>query len=303
MDLYKSKTMDNSVFSCNFCNSSFTLKRNLVQHLKTSKRCISKRPRVDIRCIWCKGTFVTGDLLEKHYKKCDINKEIEHVKVLEENKSLIKENENIKKEKDKDIVKLEKDIELLRTEKDKEIERLNDIIKDLTGKIKGDTTNNTINNPITYNITLNCAKPLLLSKDRIIKLMNNTCVPRYIRNGQEGLADWFLNDVCRNDNSDIAIECTDKQRKKFRYEDENDIPKEISGIDLVDLLKDCIQPFKKSTYYHQAKQEGQDNKENYDYNGTLKRIEEFEKPGTKFLNYLIDKTHINSSNCLLTKKQ
>jgi hypothetical protein len=288
MELYKSKTMDNSDLTCNFCNSSFTLKRNLVQHLKTSKRCISKRPRVDIRCIWCKGTFVTGELLEKHYKKCDINKEIEHVKVLEELKHknmIIKENENVKKEKGK------------------EIERLNDIIKDLTGKIKGDTTNNTINNPITYNITLNCAKPLLLSKDRIIKLMNNTCIPRYIRNGQEGLADWFLNDVCRNDNSDIAIECTDKQRKKFRYEDENDIPKEISGIDLVDLLKDCIQPFKKSTYYHQAKQEGQDNKENYDYNGTLKRIEEFEKPGTKFLNYLIDKTHINSSNCLLTKKQ
>ena len=280
--------MDNSVFSCDFCSSTFTLKRNLVQHIKTSKKCISNRPKIDIKCIWCKGTFITGELLEKHHKKCDVNKEIEYVKVIEE----LKHRDIIIKERGHTI-----------SDKDKEIERLNSIIKDLTCKIKGDTTtNNTINNPVTYNITLNCAKPLLLSKSRIIKIMNETCVPRYIRNGQEGLAEWFLNDVCRNDNSDIAIECTDKQRKKFRYEDENDTPKEISGVNLVDLLRDCIHPFKKTTYYHQAKQEAQDNLQNDNYDGTLNKIEEFEKPGTKFINYLIDKTHISSSNCLLTKK-
>ena len=288
MEMYKNNIMDNSVFSCDCCNSTFTLKRNLVQHIKTNKKCISKRPKIDISCVWCKGTFITGELLEKHYKKCDINKEIEHIKVLEENKSLLKENKA-----------LVKDNENIKLEKDKEIDRLNTIIKDLTCNIKGDTINN---NPVTYNITLNCAKPLLLSKDRIIKLMNQNCVPRYIRNGQEGLAEWFLNYVCRNDNNDIAIECTDKQRKKFRYEDENDIPKEISAISLTDLLRECIQPFKKTTYYYQAKQEAQDNLLNDNYDGTIKRIEEFEKPGTKFINYIIDKTYISSANCLLTKK-
>lgn len=288
MELYKNKIMDNSVFSCEFCDSSFTLKRNLVQHLKTSKKCISKRPKIDISCIWCKGDFITKDDLDKHYKKCNVNKEIEHIKLIEENKSLIKENKSLTKE-----------IDNIKTDKEKEIERLNSIIKDLTSKIKGDTT---INNPVTYNITLNCAKPLLLSKERIIKLMNSTCVPRYIRNGQEGLADWFLNDVCRNDNSDIAIECTDKKRKKFRYEDENDIPKEISAIGLTDLLRDCIPTFKNTTYYHQAKQEAQDMLDEHKYDGALKGITDFEKPGTKFINYLIDKTHVESSNCLITKK-
>jgi hypothetical protein len=288
MELHNNnKTMNNDVFVCEFCDTKFGLKRTLSAHLKSSKRCISKRPKIDISCIWCKGDFISKDDLEKHYKKCNINKEIEYVKVVEELKH-------------RDIIIKERGHTIL--EKDKEIERLNSIIKDLTCKIKGDTTNNTINNPVTYNITLNCAKPLLLSKSRIIKIMNETCVPRYIRNGQEGLAEWFLNDVCRNDNSDIAIECTDKQRKKFRYEDENDTPKEISGVNLVDLLRDCIYPFKKTTYYHQAKQEAQDNLQNDNYDGTLNKIKEFEKPGTKFINYLIDKTHISSSNCLLTKK-
>ena len=283
----KDKTVKNCDFVCPFCNKEFALKKTLDVHIKTNKKCLSKRPKIDISCIWCKTNCLSNIDLEKHYKKCDADKYTLYLKLLEESKN-----------KDKEIKMILKEKEQNNLIKDKEIERLNNIIKDLTGKIKGDTINN---NPVTYNITLNCAKPLLLSRDRIIKLMNTTCIPRYIRNGQEGLADWFLNDVCRNDNNDISIECTDKQRKKFRYEDENDVPKEISGVNLVDLLRDCIQPFKKTTYYYQAKQEAQDNLQNDNYDGTLKRIEDFEKPGTKFINYLIDKTHVESKNCLLTK--
>jgi hypothetical protein len=281
----KDKTVKNCDFICPFCKKEFGLKKTLDVHIKTNKKCLSLRPKIDISCIWCKTKCLSNIDLEKHYKKCDADKYTLYLKLLEENKSLVREKN--------------KEIEFLRSEKDKEIERLNSIIKDLTSKIKGDTT---INNPITYNITLNCAKPLLLSKDRIIKLLNETCVPRYIRNGQEGLAEWFLNYVCRNDNNDIAIECTDKQRKKFRYEDENGIPKEISGVDLAFLLRECIQPFKKSTYYLQARQEALDILHNDGYDGTLNNVNDFEKTGTKFVNHVSNKTHITSQDCLITKK-
>ncbi len=110
----------NNIYSCVFCNSTFTLKRTLASHLKTSKRCISKRPKVDISCIWCKGDFITKDELDKHYKKCNVNKEIEHIKLLEETKT-------------KDILIKEREQNLIN--KDKEIERLSNIIKTLTSKI------------------------------------------------------------------------------------------------------------------------------------------------------------------------
>lgn len=293
------KIMDNNVFHCEFCNTEFSLKRTLATHLKNSKRCISKRPKLNISCIWCKCDFITKDELEKHYKKCNVNKELEHVKLLEESKR----KDIIIKEREQNILKKDKEIERILKEKEQDVERLNNIIKDLTGKIKGDTTNNTINNKVTYNITLNCAKPLLLSKERIIKLMDRTCVPYYVKNGQEGLADWFLNEVCRNDNNDIAIECTDKNRKKFRYEDDNDTPKEITAFGLTELLKECIPSFKKTTYYQQARHEANDNNiMKDDTRNAMDYIVDFEKPGTRFINYLVDKTHVESVNCLLTKK-
>jgi hypothetical protein len=63
-------------FSCEFCNSKFALKRTLVTHIKTSKTCIASRPKIKINCIWCKSIFNTKDDLEKHHKKCEVDKNI-----------------------------------------------------------------------------------------------------------------------------------------------------------------------------------------------------------------------------------
>ena len=279
MEVYENKSSDNSVFSCEFCNSTFTLKRNLVQHIKTSKKCIAKRPKFDIHCIWCKCEFINNEELDKHYKKCSVDKNIFYMKSIEECKM-------------KDI---------LLKEKDKEIERLNNLIKELSNNIKGDVTNNTTNT-VTYNITLNCAKPLLLSKERVLHLMDRTCEPYYIKRGQEGLADWFLNDVCRNEDSEISIECTDKNRFRFRYEDENDVKKEIVGHGIISLLKGCIPTFLNTTYYNQTLDQAREMLDKYGSNEIYLSMEDFKNPGKKFIAYLIDKTHVDSVNCLLPKK-
>ena len=68
------KSVKKCDFLCNFCNSKFALKKTLDVHLKSSKKCIAIRPKLDIKCIWCKGSFITNDDLQKHYKKCEIDK-------------------------------------------------------------------------------------------------------------------------------------------------------------------------------------------------------------------------------------
>ena len=278
----------NNIYICKFCNNTFALKRTLAYHIKTSKRCVEQRPKVDINCIWCKGKFNTKEELDKHHKKCEADKDIIYIKLLEECKT-------------KDLLLKEKE-----KEKEKEIERLNDIIKDLTDKFNIgsiNTTNNTINTTTTYNITLNCSKPLILSVESITPIMNRTCEPSYIKRGQSGLADWFLNNICRNEKGDITIECTDKNRKRFRYIDEEDKPNEVTGKGLKELLNRCMLKFKESEYYHQAKKQAKQEYDEFQTTSLHNAIKDFESPDKEFINYLVDKTHIDSINCLIDKKQ
>jgi len=267
---------------CDFCKATFRDKYTLNRHLNTSKKCINNRPKIYINCIWCNEKFVSKNEVEKHDKECKADKNMIYIQLLEELKNKDKQIENIIREKDKQI---------------------ENIIKDLTSKVNSSNTTTTNINSVTYNnnLTLKCAKPLLLSKERIIMIMDRTCEPYYIKRGQEGLADWFLNEVCRNDNSDICIECTDKSRKKFRYEDENDKLKEITGYGLKELLRGCMPIFKTMLYYRQTKEECGDDITRYDVLEIHNAISDFERPGNKFINYLVDKTHNDSVNCLLTR--
>lgn len=99
---------------------------------------------------------------------------------------------------------------------------------------------------------LNCAKPLDLSIERIVNIMYTTCSSYYINKGQEGLAEWFLNHVCRNENNEITIECIDSKNSIFRYEDKNGVHRDISGYEMIELLEECILRFKKTDNYLKA---------------------------------------------------
>lgn len=273
---------DFATICCEFCKATFRDKYTLHRHLNTSKKCLKNRPKIYINCIWCNEKFVSKNDLEKHDKECKADKNMIYIQLLEELKNKDKQIENIIREKDKQI---------------------ENIIKDLTNKVNTSTTTTNNINTVTYNnFNLNCAKPLLLSKERIIRVMDMTCEPNYIKRGQEGLADWFLNEVCRNENNDISIECTDKTRRRFRYEDENEKPKLIAGTQLTELLRSCMPTFKKTLYYRQTIDECSEDITRYDTIETLNSISDFERPGNKFINYLVDKTHNDSVNCLLTKR-
>ena len=98
-----SKLNKTECFNCEFCGSKFSHNYNLTKHLKTSKKCLESRPKIDIVCIWCEEVFLSKDKLEKHSSKCGINKDIAYNTVKEKNKSLEQQLE----EKDKHIKDLE----------------------------------------------------------------------------------------------------------------------------------------------------------------------------------------------------
>ena len=77
-----------NVYSCDFCNSTFALKRTLYVHLKSSKRCIEKRPKIDLSCIWCSMKFSIKEELDKHYNKCESDKNFLYKEALNEIKTL-----------------------------------------------------------------------------------------------------------------------------------------------------------------------------------------------------------------------
>jgi len=294
------------VYNCEYCNSSFALKRTLNVHLKSSKKCIANRPKIELKCLWCYMKFSIKEDLEKHYSKCNSDKNLLYKEALNEIDLLkTKEKEyktQLEKEKKEHLLQLEKEkkeITQLMTERlDKEIERLNDIIKDLSSKV-----NSTTINPVTYNITLNCGKPLVLDKKRIVEVMDNSCGVGYIKRGQIGLAEWFLLEACMNENSEITLECTDKKRKTFRFIDENDETKQLSGDAIVTLLRECMPSFENTFYYKQAEFEANEEHKHTYSTFYREKINEFKKPGTKFINHLVDRTHISSPNCIIPKRK
>jgi len=251
-------------FECSFCNASFNSKKTLTAHLKSSKRCISNRPTLNINCIWCSSTFITKDDLIKHYKKCVADKENIHIITLEQNKKL------------QDIIKEKEDI----------IKSKDDIIKDLQDKLYNLANKSTTTNNTTYNVTLNCDKPLLLAKERVTGLMNQYCSLPYLKRGGEGIADWFLKYVCVNERGNICLECTDKTRKIFKYIDVNDKIITNSGEELTDLIEVCKKDFMNSEhykeYYRMYEEHPYENRE-YMFN-----FIHFKK---SFIAYLAKKTH------------
>ena len=40
-------------FKCEFCKATFNIKYNYERHLKTNKKCLERRPKIEFKCIWC----------------------------------------------------------------------------------------------------------------------------------------------------------------------------------------------------------------------------------------------------------
>jgi hypothetical protein len=248
-------------FNCEFCGSNFSHNYNLTKHLKTSKKCLESRPKIDITCIWCEEVFLSKDRLEKHTSKCGINKDIAYSSIKEKNKSL----EQQLLEKDNHIKELEEKIFKLAT--------------------KSSTTTN--NNNTTYNITLNCDKPLLLEKERVTELMWRYLTVEDMKLGGGGYCRWFLKHVAVNEKGNITIECTDKNRKIFKYIDDGDKLVTKEGEEIAELIRSC---YSSSGFLNQSDQgiEYQKYIEEYNDNINFTNFTNFKK---NFIKRLSEETY------------
>ena len=263
-----SKLNKTECFNCEFCGSKFSHNYNLTKHLKTSKKCLESRPKIDIKCIWCEEVFLTKDKLEKHSSKCGIDKENAFVSVLEKNKALEYRLEEKNKLLENNIKQLE--------EKDKHIKELEEKVFALANKTS-----------TTYNITLNCDKPLLLEKERVTELMWRYLTVEDMKLGGAGYCRWFLKHVAINDKGNIAIECTDKNRKIFKYIDEGDKLVTKEGEEIAELIRSC---YSSSGFLNQSDQgiEYQKYIEKYNDNISLTNFTNFKK---KFIKRLSEETY------------
>lgn len=255
----------NDSLNCEFCQSTFNTQSNLLRHLKTSKKCLESRPKVEIKCIWCEEVFISKDRLDKHSSKCGIDKENAFVSILEKNKAL----EDRLEEKDKQL-----------EEKNKHIKELEDKLFKLANKTS--TTNNN-----TYNITLNCDKPLLLEKERVTELMWRYLTVEDMKLGGGGYCRWFLKHVAINNKGNIAIECTDKNRKIFKYIDEGDKLVTKEGEEIAELIRSC---YSSSGFLNQSDQgiEYQKYIEKYNDNLNFTNFTNFKK---NFIKRLSEETY------------
>jgi hypothetical protein len=274
---YNNMIMENSAISCEFCNSVFSLKRNLVQHLKTNKKCLSNRPKTTYDCVWCNRNFITKNELNIHYKKCDENKEQLHIDLLNKHNYMIGE-------KDKQLEKIER-------EKNNQLEEKDKIIKDLQDKLYSLANKTTINNTTkNYTVNLTCAKPFILSRKRIVNLLKTTCNEKYMLQGEIGLAKWFIDHACRNNEGKVALQTTDYRRKILKYIDEREDTKQITGNNLQTYMTKCLNDYRKTPQYNAIADKILERYKDSDFS-KLANASEFMHPNRKFINHICDETY------------
>lgn len=261
---------------CHICNKEYSSMSTLNRHIRIKHSDSNNKDKMK-ECLWCKNKY---DNVKIHLKNCKSDKEAIYTHSLE-------------------IIAL----------KDKENEELKTQLKDLQEKLfrlanKSTNTTNTIN---TYNTILNCDKPLILDKEYVQDKMIEYCGISYLKRGGEGMCDWFLESVCTNDRGNLCIECVDKNRKRFKFEDENEKMNEITGKEIVDLVKSCFPKFKSTLHYQSFLQEIEElcdrnyppeeaHLKKYEY---LKNIEYMYND---FVNRLVDRTHKDSFRTLINLK-
>ena len=194
----------NERYYCETCGSSYTQKQHLTRHINTSKKCFKIREDTPkFKCIWC-NELIINTHINNHYNICSVNKENAY-SLLSEKYNMLNEIHN-------------KQIE----EKDKHIKELQQKIFEL----ENDTKHNTV--------SLLCSKPLSLERERI-----KTILDRDFPNVEgKYLAEWFLDNICKNEEGKVSIQCTDKKRKTFKYIDKEDNLQTLKREDLEKLLND-----------------------------------------------------------------
>lgn len=188
---------------CEFCNSAFSSKSNLVAHQKRAKKCLKLRSETITEhlfsCEWCKKLFSTNQYLKKHTTTCKAKCEQEYKLAL--------------KQKEKTAVKTEKFYEKMMEKKDKQISDLLEKLGTIAEiGVKKDTvrvTNNIVNSMVPYDLT----------KQSINEIVNEKFTREHITGRDDGVATFAVSNLLKDESGKMKMTCTDTARRVFIYRD------------------------------------------------------------------------------------
>jgi len=232
---------------CEFCDSVVINKTVLKTHLKTNKKCLSKRGlslETNFKCEGCNSIFITSYHLTCHQEICkeykvinieqNYKKEIENIKT-EYEQNYKKEINNIKvnfenllksKEKEYDILKMSFDFlqtqhsQLLEEYKIKTNKYESTLERFATEAInKPTTTNTTVNNNILRD-NLSMIYTIDSLTDNQIEQKIRSCMTEQIFwEGQKGIAKMCIESIVKTPDNKMMLCCTDISRGKFKLFD------------------------------------------------------------------------------------
>ena len=260
------------MFCCNLCDKTYSTKHTYNKHLNTIKHLSKVSAEEGVTRELCPFCNYKYSNIKLHINKCKTSMEVIYSLFLE------KENIIVSKEAENNDLKAQ--------------------IKDLQDKlftIANKTTTVINNRSSTYNTILNCSKPLLLNKERIQELLNTYCDITYLKHKSKGLAKFFIENIAVNSEGKVCIECVDKNRKIFKYKDENDVLKQITGNELYALIRPCFIKFKETDNYKAFIQYITETESSTE----IERYDKAFNDSKKFIDYLSDRTYNDSFNSVL----
>ena len=235
---------------CEFCKKIFKTRGILKNHQNTTKYCLDLRSQINekYKCQYCFKILTSKHNLENHYDKC-INKSVFLEKNLEIEKLKTELNlknesiEKIKEQYDEQLLKAEQQIKDLQNQ----IKELASLAIDKPSTINHNLNNNS-NNKMIDNRTLNMV-PFNLTEDKIMKVMKDKFEEKHLMRGQEGLADFFVENILVTTDKKFLYRCTDASRNHFIYVDENGkIQKDINGHHLIQLINEPVRQRTREIY-------------------------------------------------------
>jgi len=198
---------------CQYCDSTFTTKSNLLMHQRRAKYCLKRRNinETAYQCEYCKKFYSSLESLQSHKTTCSgyVNKlEEENVKVLTYKQQIKSQQEIIQK------------LETL-------VEQLQNKLENIA--IRGVEKSTTINNTQYINL-------LPLTEDHMKTCVNNLTLD-HIKDGPLGYAKYALEYPFKD-----RLQCSDYSRKKIRYKcDEDTLVTDPQMTKLVPKFFKCIE--------------------------------------------------------------
>lgn len=228
-------SLNKTMYTCKFCNSTFELMKNLNRHQKSAKYCINQQKScIKYACEFCSNTFSNIQLLNKHQKRAKFCLKLQN------------------KQDTPEILELKQEIELLKQQiKPNSINTVNNI----------DTVNNNINNinnigTMNNNVVMN----FFLDPNTVKNIINTKLDDTHLRNSIPGIVEFVKRYILTQDNI-LKYVCKDYSRKIFAFNDENN--NEIRDFDAKHLISLLRQNLKnRVTQIVQFLQDKVDNLEN-----------------------------------------